>query len=198
MVELSTAARQGDSGGPIFNRQGELAGVLFGSATGTTSGSFCGRVGQFLHPVMARLEQLEPVAPEQQADGPMIAAESRPTGPVASIRGPSVQWESAAAAPGDAVTQGGGLPPASGFRPSGDAPPAFGADSAAIAASQADGAASGGPAVPAALDAAEAPAANSALVGPTRGDQIKTVLAAIGGLAIVGHLFHLLGRIVES
>jgi hypothetical protein len=48
MVEVSAVARQGDSGGPIFNEQGELAGVLFGSGGGTTSGSWAGRVAQFL------------------------------------------------------------------------------------------------------------------------------------------------------
>jgi serine protease Do len=48
MVELSAGARQGDSGGPIFNDRGELAGVLFGAAWGQTTGSYCGRVGQFL------------------------------------------------------------------------------------------------------------------------------------------------------
>ncbi len=48
MVELDVEARQGDSGGPIFNRNGELAGVLFGAGQGTTLGSFGGRVGSFL------------------------------------------------------------------------------------------------------------------------------------------------------
>ncbi|MFO0868059.1 MAG: trypsin-like peptidase domain-containing protein [Pirellulales bacterium] len=48
MVELSAEARQGDSGGPIFNDRGELAGVLFGAARGTTTGSYCGRVRVFL------------------------------------------------------------------------------------------------------------------------------------------------------
>ncbi|NOZ38801.1 MAG: trypsin-like peptidase domain-containing protein, partial [Planctomycetes bacterium] len=48
MVELDVEARQGDSGGPIFNRRGELAGVLFGAGQGTTLGSFGGRVGAFL------------------------------------------------------------------------------------------------------------------------------------------------------
>ena len=48
MVEVSAAARQGDSGGPILNARGELAGVLFGSSSGTTSGSYCGRVRVFL------------------------------------------------------------------------------------------------------------------------------------------------------
>jgi hypothetical protein len=48
MVELSAQARQGDSGGPIFNDRGELAGVLFGASRGTTSGSYAGRVRWFL------------------------------------------------------------------------------------------------------------------------------------------------------
>src|SRR5690606_10770202 len=40
LVELDVEARQGDSGGPILNGQGELAGVLFGAGRGTTLGSF--------------------------------------------------------------------------------------------------------------------------------------------------------------
>ena len=57
MLELSVEARQGDSGGPIFNEQGELSGVLFGAGRGTTSGSYSGRVQQFLDPL---LQQLKP------------------------------------------------------------------------------------------------------------------------------------------
>ena len=34
MIELAAPARNGDSGGPILNSRGELAGVLFGSAFG--------------------------------------------------------------------------------------------------------------------------------------------------------------------
>lgn len=48
MVELDVEARQGDSGGPILNSRGELAGVLFGAGNGTTMGSYGGRVDQFL------------------------------------------------------------------------------------------------------------------------------------------------------
>jgi serine protease Do len=48
MVELDVQARQGDSGGPIFNQRGELAGVLFGAGEGTTIGSFAPRVESFL------------------------------------------------------------------------------------------------------------------------------------------------------
>jgi hypothetical protein len=57
MVELAATARQGDSGGPILNSRGELAGVLFGEGQGRTAGSYCGRVQWFLdsvigHPVV--------------------------------------------------------------------------------------------------------------------------------------------------
>lgn len=48
LVELSVEARQGDSGGPILNSQGELAGVLFGAGQGVTLGSFAPRVESFL------------------------------------------------------------------------------------------------------------------------------------------------------
>lgn len=47
-VELVAKARQGDSGGPIFNARGELAGVLFGQNEGRTIGSCAPRVRAFL------------------------------------------------------------------------------------------------------------------------------------------------------
>jgi len=52
IVEVSAEARQGDSGGPILNQRGEVAGVLFGTGGGVTSGSYCGRVRTFLATVM--------------------------------------------------------------------------------------------------------------------------------------------------
>jgi hypothetical protein len=51
IVELHAAARHGDSGGPIFNSRGELAGVLFGEGGGDTSGTYCGRVRLFLNSI---------------------------------------------------------------------------------------------------------------------------------------------------
>lgn len=64
MVELAASARQGDSGGPIFNDRGELAGVLFGEGDGLTLGAYCGRVRQFLASVI----------PEQRSsEGQMVA-----------------------------------------------------------------------------------------------------------------------------
>ena len=59
MVEVSTSARQGDSGGPIFNTRGELAGVLFGSDGGSTSGSYAGRVREFLQASWSSSEPTE-------------------------------------------------------------------------------------------------------------------------------------------
>lgn len=47
-VELEATARQGDSGGPILNARGELAGILFGRAEGRTIGACSTRVRTFL------------------------------------------------------------------------------------------------------------------------------------------------------
>lgn len=47
-VEMRAAARQGDSGGPMFNEAGELAGILFGQKDGLTCGSCSTRVAAFL------------------------------------------------------------------------------------------------------------------------------------------------------
>lgn len=79
MVELSTAARQGDSGGPIFNSRGELAGVLFGAGGGTTSGSYCGRVNQFLASVLPNGDTVPnmPASPTSPATPPPMVADAR-------------------------------------------------------------------------------------------------------------------------
>ncbi|MEK6249357.1 MAG: serine protease [Planctomycetales bacterium] len=57
MIEMSAEARQGDSGGPIFNSKGELAGVLLGANTGHTVGSYCGRVDSFMAEVASILNE---------------------------------------------------------------------------------------------------------------------------------------------
>lgn len=66
-------AREGDSGGPIFNERGELAGVLFGSGGGTTAGSYAGRVREFLKSAWT---------PTQPAEYPQALAAAHP-GPTA-------------------------------------------------------------------------------------------------------------------
>lgn len=89
MVELRTVARQGDSGGPIFNQNGELAGVLFGAGWRTTAGSYSGRVKKFLLPVVARMQQVAaPLAnaaptvfpPNQNSIAPVSKPQAKITG----------------------------------------------------------------------------------------------------------------------
>jgi hypothetical protein len=70
MVELDVEARQGDSGGPIFNQCGELAGVLFGAGQGTTMGSFAPRVRHFLAAVAPDIDQTNSQAHVAAADRP--------------------------------------------------------------------------------------------------------------------------------
>jgi hypothetical protein len=67
LVELAASARQGDSGGPIFNSRGELAGVLFGEGGGRTTGAYCGRVHSFL---TLAVEQLHKQGAGALAGGP--------------------------------------------------------------------------------------------------------------------------------
>lgn len=47
-VEVEGTARSGDSGGPIFDERGEVAGILFGQARGKTIGSCSTRLHLFL------------------------------------------------------------------------------------------------------------------------------------------------------
>ncbi len=71
MVEVAVSARQGDSGGPILNTHGELAGVLFGSGGGATSGSYGGRVQQFLQGIWPpELELSAGTAPARNGSPP--------------------------------------------------------------------------------------------------------------------------------
>ena len=54
MLEVRAAARQGDSGGPIFNARGELVAVLWGSTGGLTAGSHVAEIRRMLgQPVAA-------------------------------------------------------------------------------------------------------------------------------------------------
>jgi hypothetical protein len=80
LVELAASARQGDSGGPIFNARGELAGVLFGEAGGRTTGAYCGRVHSFLALAVKEL---------YQRDGSQLAVQPNggPSQPAASVAG---------------------------------------------------------------------------------------------------------------
>ena len=90
IVELKAVARQGDSGGPILNSRGELAGVLFGSVDDTTSGSFGPRVQKFLEPLLKGTADVTAppgnAPPSTQPEAPpAVATGSTPTPPGAAI-----------------------------------------------------------------------------------------------------------------
>ncbi|MDZ7620648.1 MAG: serine protease [Patescibacteria group bacterium] len=221
LVELAASARQGDSGGPIFNDRGELAGVLFGSAFGRTTGSHSGRVRQFLAPLWHDFYQQRPDANTMIATRPPLGDSTQPNRPVASIPAPAQ-----AARPAPGLTAGPSptptVPPgAGGVRPTAvSTAPSFAGVHAPIAPSQqgfspgANPATGGsyvgtegtfGPWV-SATDAmspdAMSPDAMSPDVGlpdpmPSRSEQLKTILAVIGILALVFHGVRLLGRAVE-
>jgi hypothetical protein len=171
MVEVAVSARQGDSGGPIFNSRGELAGVLFGEGDGRTSGSYCGRVRWFLSRIVPNM----PDPSVMVASGPLEPVERRPS----DAPPPS--------APADA-TSARVASQATGFAPGPsqwqsverreEAPPA------AVASTR----------------SAESPASDVIYVswediaGETWGEQAKTVLAGVGILAILLHALAWLGR----
>jgi hypothetical protein len=162
MIELDAPARQGDSGGPILNSRGELAGVLFGSAFGRTTGSYCGRVRGFMASVDGDFQRLSAqmmLARQARRDPPPLAA--IPSGQVAAAAPPAAPSVSAAPPPSL---------PAPGFPSSAYLPrPSIGP--------------------PASLPPPPA--------GPLAAtDQIKTILAAIGAIAVLYSAMRLLGRAV--
>jgi hypothetical protein len=82
LVEVDVQARRGDSGGPIYNSRGEIAGVLFGAGGnfltgGYTMGSYCGRVRQFLAASYVTFQQLpggQGAGSREQGAGSEVAA----------------------------------------------------------------------------------------------------------------------------
>ena len=131
-VELAAGARQGDSGGPILNDRGELAGVLFGQNSGRTIGSCSTRLRTFLASVgssgftpaaaaaysAARATDLGPAEAEQASRIRMAAATIH--GPGQQLPPGSPVAASPSAAPGS-ITTALQPPPADG--PPGAMPP---------------------------------------------------------------------------
>ncbi|MDY0165445.1 MAG: trypsin-like peptidase domain-containing protein [Thermoguttaceae bacterium] len=205
LVELTASARQGDSGGPILNTRGELAGVLFGSAFGRTTGSHSGRVRQFLAPLWNDFYQLP------SHTGSMIAGNAQANPPVASIHGvrpireaegtsprPGPPTVSAERSPGGvAVAAVPGQPPGQHSRPA--QPPLPANESGIGAPAGAWHPPAGGVSEPwvAATPATPPQDENNTPPPPSRSEQLKTILAAIGILALVFHGVRLLGRAVE-
>ncbi len=188
MVEVAVSARQGDSGGPIFNQRGELAGVLFGEGHGRTSGSYCGRVRWFLTSVVPRLPSVSTVAA------------SPPLEPIPGRTARVAQMSAVAGTPSDASSHNPAPPLAamSGSIPSSQTPsqtpsPPPGPTSWPVVSVEQE---------PVPIVASTQAVASSDSVqigwhdiaGDSLADQAKTVLAGVGILAILLQALRWLSR----
>lgn len=189
MVEVAVSARQGDSGGPMLNTRGELAGVLFGEGNGRTSGSYCGRVRWFLASVAPNIadmnSQLTGSQPTSDAPSPMPNAATTMT-PVAAR---PAQRQSPAE-PGQFASTGMANPMTSAYGC--DVRPASSLGARSVTAMVPP---AGEPRGVVASTRGAAPLAGEAhvigwedLAGATIAEQIKSIMAAIGALAVVLHL----------
>jgi hypothetical protein len=82
-LTLSGAAREGDSGGPVFNGRGELVAVVWGTDGRTVEGTYCGRIRRFLAGLLSpgrRPAPLRPVPPGASPPDTAPPFESRPPG----------------------------------------------------------------------------------------------------------------------
>jgi len=167
MFEVSVAARQGDSGGPIVNQRGELAGVLFGTGDGMTTGTKVDRVRKFLDAAF----QSDTIASSEFASLASPATSQ-----------PAVSEQQTAALRVDAVPQD----PTVGFTsPSGPFPPSEGKMDSI------DEFLASIPVASRTENDVRSDQGNVSIgdyVGSTPFDQAKTFLAAVGVFAIVLHL----------
>lgn len=175
MIELSAPARNGDSGGPILNSRGELAGVLFGSAFGRTTGSYCGRLRWFLGAAgvdFQRTASPTMLAQQPQSNPPPVAAIASAPAPIVADASPKPPPLASVAAP----------PAAPSISPTPLAKPEAPA-----------GVVGGTTAHPPSACALPAP---PALPPPSAADQIKTILATIGAISLVYCALRLVGAAV--
>ena len=74
-LEITGRAREGDSGGPMLNRQGELVAVCWGADNRTVTGTFCGRIRRFLAGI---IRPLVPVDQGKQRQAEPMPARTEP------------------------------------------------------------------------------------------------------------------------
>ena len=88
-IQIGTGIRYGDSGGPIINRYGELAGILWGSDGHLAMGTFCLRLQAFLTQAQFQLMHY------RYSAGEFFARAARKEIPLKKIAMPSVPAQSA-------------------------------------------------------------------------------------------------------
>ena len=82
VLEISGAARQGDSGGPIFDAQGQVVAVIMGTDGQTVDGTHCGRIRQFLAQnrlTTAMKEKVVRLPLPRPIDEPLLLIDAKPT-----------------------------------------------------------------------------------------------------------------------
>jgi len=186
MVEVATSARNGDSGGPILNQRGELAGVLWGSARGETVGSYCGRVRWFLEPVLGGQPQYQPPRAEWIAQQPRRNV-APPVQPLPEPKRPAATALESAPPPIASIAAGPDAPSAGGIRLTPPRPKPADEPSP-----------SWRPAADSELAQVPQPPAASAPPLPSRMDQIKTILAVIGLIALLFHALRLVSGTAKT
>ncbi len=93
-LELTGAARFGDSGGPVLDRNHHLVAVLFGTNGRVVDGTICGRIRRFLADLSARFRARRLIPPRvkvQPLPGPV-----EPNPPLAQLPPPSTSPSTAA------------------------------------------------------------------------------------------------------
>ena len=207
LLEVDVEARRGDSGGPICNSRGEIAGVLFGAGGnlwtgGYTMGSYCGRVRLFLAASYVDFQRLPGnTTLIAQAPAPQPASTAIVTlpPPPAENYSSTVTTSPRQVSPETPVFSAEGTASGSPLRPVATTGP-FGAPPAAdgkVAVNRPSSPAF----VPSPSNSPVAQVSPTATASqaeplPSRTDQIKTILAVIGILAILFHGLRLVGSSV--
>jgi hypothetical protein len=189
ILKVDVEARRGDSGGPIYNSRGEVAGILFGAggnmlSGGYTMGSYCGRVRMFLAAAYVDFERLP-------GNAAMVAEAPAPQPPVNQLpKSSSLRRQSLPEPPrlsGEGVALNPPLRPVqvtgpvAAALPGGNRPnsPGFAGSPSTTPVAQVS---------PGTVASRSEPAG--------RIDQIKSILAVIGVIAILFHGLKLIGSSV--
>lgn len=180
ILEVDVEARRGDSGGPICNSRGEIAGILFGAggnmwSGGYTMGSYCGRVRLFLASSYLDFQRL-PGNTTMIAQAPAPQPPAPATAIVALPPPPAENYPATASTPPRQI-----LPEAPAL-PALDRKVTVNRPTSPALISQ--------PASTPVAQVSSASAASQTDPLPSRTDQIKTILAVIGLLAILFHSLH--------
>ena len=200
LVEVDVPARLGDSGGPILNSKGEVAGVLFGAAGsqllgGYTMGSYCGRVRYFLAATYGDFRRLSGTQ-RMLAEAPAPVA-SPPTTAISMTPMPLLTGGQVTPQP---------LPQPQPLRPVVAVPPVAAPPLAeplvpVVGLSPSPTVPLRQSAAPSPPPARPAPVLKPQTVGPvarplSATDTMKTVLAAIGIIAVCFHGLRLIGAVL--